>query len=396
MDKEKKVWNVSEVNTAVRDLIEGSFYPIWLRGEIGTLNIQRSGHVYMTMKDKNSQLSVVFFNGAKEAQRLNIQVGTEVEVFGNLSVYTPRGQYQLSIKKIQPVGLGNLQQEFELLKQKLSSEGLFDQNRKKQIAILPSAIGVVTSPTSAAVRDFMQVVERRFEKMNIKIYPAQVQGKGVEAQLVAGIEYFNYYKDVDVIVLTRGGGSMEDLWAFNEEVLARAIAKSDIPIISAIGHEIDFTICDFVADMRAPTPSAAGELVVARYADFIETIKTKENRILKSLELYTERFKRRLDTASNSYVFKEPIRMLRDKQQLIDDLTRTMEQCVTRKKEQNIAKFAQLNAQLSALSPYNVLKRGYSVLKNKETGNAIISKNIDSGTKVSAMVADGNIDLIVE
>ncbi len=394
--QENTIWTVSDVNLALKDLIEGSLYPIWLNGEVGTLQIHRSGHVYLTIKDKNSQIKGVFFNGAKIATNMNLSVGTQVEVFGKLTVYEPRGEYQLAVSKMRPVGIGNLQMRFEKLKKMLSDEGLFSEIRKKKLPLLPNQIGVVTSPGGAAIRDFLQIIERRFPNIVIKIYPTPVQGLGVEKQISAGVNFFNRTKSVDVIIVTRGGGSMEDLWAFNEEILARTIADSQIPVISAIGHEIDFTICDFVADKRVPTPSAAAELVIGRQEEFVEYINNCQKRIKYAIELYLEKFQRRFERLSNSYVFKEPIHLVREKQQKIDELTHNIELFINQKKEREFAKLAQIEARLKNLDPFSVLKRGYSVLTDKKTGTIITSHKIQQGSQVSARVSDGNIDMTVD
>ncbi len=391
-----KVWSVSELNSAVRELIERTLVPVWMTGEVGTLMIHGSGHVYITMKDQRTQMKVVFFGGANIARQMNLQVGMKIEVQGRLTVYEPRGEYQLSIREIRPIGLGNLQLRFEELKNKLAREGLFDEQRKKRLPLLPQKIGIVTSPSGAAIRDFLQIINRRFPNINIKIYPAAVQGKGSEFHIAEGVNFFNRLNDIDIIVVTRGGGSMEDLWSFNEEVLARAIANSAIPVVSAVGHEIDFTICDFVSDLRVPTPSAAAELVVGKQSEFLEFINQSQHRIKNSLFFLLERYKSRLNIASNSYVFREPARIVREKQQIIDELTRRMEYLLKQKTEYQKNRLNVVEGRLKALSPYAALNRGYSVLINKETNKTINSAQIAKGTKISALVANGQIDMVVE
>ena len=264
MAQEEMIWEVSDVNRNVRDIIEGTFLPFWIRGEVGSLTLHRAGHAYLTLKDKSSQLRAVGFNCVKKCQELGVVNGTTIEAFGNLTVYEPRGEYQFSIRQMRIAGMGSLQQRFEETKRKLAAEGLFDPARKRPIPALPRRIGVITSPDGAAIRDFLQIITRRFPNVNVRIYPAAVQGEKAAAQVAKGVEFFNRTGGADVLVITRGGGSMEDLWPFNEEFLARAVAASEIPVISAIGHEIDFSICDFAADLRAPTPSAAAELVIGR------------------------------------------------------------------------------------------------------------------------------------
>lgn len=397
MDGERQpVWTVSQVNQAVRDILENSLLPFWLQGEVGTLTIHRSGHVYVNLKDARCQLRAVFFNGARQARELGLMVGMSVEVFGSLSVYEVRGDYQFLIRKMRPVGLGDLQRRFEELKKTLGAEGLFDESRKKPIPLLPRAIGVVSSPDGAALRDFLQIVNRRFPNIQIKIYPAAVQGMGAEKQVAAGVRFLNDVPDVDVIVVTRGGGSMEDLWPFNEELLARTIAGSRIPVISAVGHEIDFTICDFVADLRVPTPSAAAELVIGRRQEFADQINNAEKRMLGCLTLALERLKRRYEAAANSHVFREPAYWVREKQQIIDGYLKAIERVVTAKRDALKAKLDLFDGRLAAINPLAVLKRGYAVLIDESSGKAVTSPDVAVGSKLKGIVSEGSLDLRVE
>lgn len=415
--------------------------PFWVRGEVGTLNIHRSGHVYMTLKDRKCQLRAVFFGGGVQARNMNLQLGMEVEVYGKLTVYEVRGEYQFSVRALRPVGVGDLQRKFEELKAKLESEGLFDPERKQPIPALPRRIGVVTSADGAAIRDFLQIINRRFPDINIKIYPCPVQGEGAGEKVARGIEFFNHNQNVDVIVVTRGGGSMEDLWPFNSEILARTIAASEIPVISAVGHEIDYTICDFAADLRVPTPSAAAELVICRQEEYLQRLERAEKHMRSALKYYTERLRHRIESAAGSYVFKEPAYMVRQKQQQVDELTtalanqlsrnldtrdrkleqlslrlsalnpqkaiadhlKTVSELETRLKELAKRKIERLenavenlNQRMAALNPYNVLKRGYAMLTDRETGMTISSATVPPGTMVDAKVADGSIELEVK
>ena len=392
---EKKIWTVSEVNSAVREVIEGGFHPFWIKAEIGTLNIHRSGHVYLTLKDSANQLKGVFFRGANQVKSNNIVVGTQIEAFGALTVYPVRGEYQFSIQSLRPLGKGDLQQQFENLKKQLAAEGLFDQNLKKPLPLLPSVIGVVTAPGGAALRDFLNIIERRFPNIKIRIYPVPVQGKGAENKIAEGIRFFNQNNAADVIVVTRGGGSMEDLWPFNEEVLARTIAKSSIPVISAVGHEIDFTISDFVADLRVPTPSAAAELVIGRREEFYEFLDASKRRMNSALELLLERSSRRLDAAANSRVFQEPVFLMRQYQQRVDELESRLHYLVKDNCDKKTVKLQYLNSALSNLNPKSVLNRGYSILLNKENGE-VIQNTMPAGTKVKGILANGEINLTVD
>lgn len=415
---QNKVWKIGEINSAIKELVENSLMPIWVQAEVGTLNIHQSGHVYMTLKDQRSQLRAVFFNGAGPARQMRLKIGDQVEVFGKLTVYEVRGEYQLSIRQIRPLGLGDLQRRFEELKRKLESEGLFEPDRKKTIPVLPKTIALVTSPGGAAIRDFLQIIERRFPNVHIQIYPTPVQGQGAERNIAAGIDFFNRAQKADVIVVTRGGGSMEDLWPFNEEILARAVAASEIPVISAVGHEIDFTICDFVADMRVPTPSAAAELVVGRREEFEKHLQRSEKDLKSSLQFVLQEVKSRLKIASESHVFREPIHVVRQKQQYLDELMKSSSICLERILRDNDSRlqivseklksnsqnyFRLMHSQLDgligkldALGPQNVLNRGFAILRDPETNETISDKNQTSGKELQATVSNGTIDLVVK
>ena len=269
----RRIYSISDLNAEVRELFDLKFPDIWVTGEVSNLRVAGSGHLYFTLKDETSQLRAVCFRNQARYLKFKPQDGMAVVARGRLSVYEVRGEYQLYVEFLEPAGVGALQLAFEELKQKLAAEGLFDAARKKALPILPKVIGVVTSPTGAVIQDILRVLHRRFPNINVMIYPVKVQGEGSAGEIAQGIEYFNRENSADVVIIARGGGSIEDLWAFNEEVVARAIAASQIPVISAVGHETDFTIADFVADLRAPTPSAAAELVVHRKEDFVGEIE---------------------------------------------------------------------------------------------------------------------------
>ncbi len=439
--QDEKIWRVSDVNAAIREIVENSLMPFWLEAEVGTLSIQRSGHVYMTFKDEKSQLRAVFFGGAAQCETMNLRIGTAVEVYGKLTVYEVRGEYQFSIKMMRPVGMGELQRRFEMLKTKLEAEGLFDPAQKKTVPMLPGRIGVVTSPEGAAVRDFLQIINRRFPNIHIKIYPSPVQGKGAEIKLAAGIEFFNRHKCVDVIVITRGGGSLEDLWPFNEEILARAVAASKIPVISAVGHEIDFTICDFAADLRVPTPSAAAELVIGRRDELQTRLKRARKDMTGALTMMIQQLKSRFNDAAQSYVFREPAYLLRQKQQQLDELTRNMTVAIERRQAKAGSDFSILHSRLKSTAPFariktermtadrliqsinhaaglmserlrnrlseassrlnnvnprNVLKRGYAILSDPRTGKPVRDPEMPQGTRLKAIVERGTLDVTVE
>ena len=256
------VLTVSELTQEIKDLLENQFPDIWVEGEISNFRIPPSGHIYFTLKDESSQIRAVLFRSQARALRFVPQDGHHVICRGRVGLYEKRGEYQLILEAMEPKGIGALQLAFLQLKEKLEREGLFEDSRKKAVPMVPQAIGIVTSPTGAVIRDMLHVFDRRFSNLHILLYPVRVQGEGASTEIAEGIDYFNRERNVDVLIVGRGGGSLEDLWSFNEEVVARAIARSRIPVVSAVGHETDYTIADFVADLRAPTPSAAAELVV--------------------------------------------------------------------------------------------------------------------------------------
>jgi exodeoxyribonuclease VII large subunit len=316
---------------------------------------------------------------------------------GRIGVYGKRGQYQLYIDKAEPKGIGALQIAFTQLKEKLYKEGLFDNAHKKPIPRFPERIGIVSSPTGAAIRDILNIINRRFEGVNIILYPAKVQGEQAAGEVIDGIEAFNKLKNVDVIIVTRGGGSIEDLWAFNEEPLARAIYKSDIPVISAVGHEIDYTIADFVSDLRAPTPSAAAELVVRRKSDVILDIENFKTRLKQALGNQVNIAQRHLEGIMNRYAFKQPLFLIEQYQQSLDETRKSLAQSLSlflTIKEQYLSG---VWGKLNALSPVSILERGYSITMTLE-GSKIIkdSSKASTGQRVKTRLAKGEIISQVE
>ncbi len=265
---ERKIWTVSELTGRIRDLLGREFADIWVEGEVSNCHEAQSGHLYFTLKDARSQVRCVCFKQQVRLLKFRPEDGLHVTVRGSVGVYEPRGEYQIYVEFLEPVGIGALQLAFEQLKKRLAAEGLFDPERKKPLPVLPRRIGLITSPRGAAVRDVVRILRRRFPNVHLILYPVRVQGEGAAEEIVKAIKFFNASRMTDVLILARGGGSLEDLWAFNEESVARAIAASEIPVISGVGHETDFTIADFVADVRASTPSAAAEIVVRTRQEF--------------------------------------------------------------------------------------------------------------------------------
>ncbi|MGE5327522.1 MAG: exodeoxyribonuclease VII large subunit, partial [Deltaproteobacteria bacterium] len=328
---ERKILTVTELSREIKGLLEGKFPDVWVTGEVSNFRAAGSGHYYFTLKDANAQLRAVCFRNQARYLKFKPQDGISVIARGRLSIYEARGEYQLYVEYLEPAGLGALQLAFEQLKAKLAADGLFDPSRKKPLPILPRTVGIVTSPSGAAIRDILRVLRRRFKNMNALIYPASVQGEGAAEEIAAGIEYFNKHALAEVLIVGRGGGSLEDLWAFNEEVVARAISKSNIPIISAVGHETDFTIADFVADLRAPTPSAAAELVVHRKQDFVTEIENRARRMTQVLRLKLSEARERFVSLRMHSVFQMLATRIAERAQRVDEAVVEMNRMIREK-----------------------------------------------------------------
>ncbi len=437
---ERKVLSVSELTQAIKDLLEGKFPDVWVTGEVSNFRAAGSGHIYFTLKDAKAQLRAVCFRNQARYLKFRPADGLAVIARGHLSVYDARGEYQLYVEYLEPAGIGALQVAFEQLKKKLAAEGLFDPARRKPIPVLPRAIGVVTSPSGAVIRDILRVLRRRFRNMDVFIYPAKVQGEGAAAEIVAGIEYFNQNLLADVLVLARGGGSLEDLWAFNEEAVARAIAASQIPIISGVGHETDFTIADFVADLRAPTPSAAAELVVHRKQDFIEELENRARHMGQMLRLKLSDARSRLTELSLHRVFQTLAARVAERAQRVDDLIAEMNRHVQQKvsdcrhawleasagvvrfdfqrlvslkqaalaeRETRLAaefqtyltgqrnRLAQVTAILNERSPLTILNRGYSITRDAAGRILHDAAQVAVGDDISVHLAKGELGATV-
>ena len=317
----RKVWTVCELTARIRDLLARNFTDIWVTGEISNAREAQSGHFYFTLKDASAQIRCVCFKQQLRLLKFRPEGGLQVTVRGSLSVYEARGEYQIYVETIEPVGLGALQLAFEQLKKRLETEGLFDSRRKKPLPLLPRRIGLITSPRGAAVRDVVRILLRRFPNVHLTLYPVRVQGEGAAAEIVEALRFFNRKKLVDVLILARGGGSLEDLWAFNEEIVARAIADSAIPLISGVGHETDFTIADFVADVRASTPSAAAELVVQTRREFDKHIADLLETIEKQVRYRILVLSRRVHELAARRGFRRPLDLLRQQRQRADEMT---------------------------------------------------------------------------
>lgn len=362
-----QVFSVTAITLAIKQMMEGVFRGVFVEGEISGLREASSGHVYFDLKDRDALLSAVMFKWDARKNGMDLQEGVQVRVFGDLSCYAKQGRYQIVVKTAEALHKGNLFLEFEKLKKKLEAEGLFAQEHKKPLPAFPRRVGVVTSPTGAAIRDILSVLRRRSPNLEVILAPALVQGEGAAEQIAQGIADLNALKPApDVLLVGRGGGSMEDLWAFNEEPVARAIYASKIPVISCVGHEIDFTIADFVADLRAPTPSAAAELVVQNTQGVAEHIAQLQKRLFQSVSLFYERAKSRLELATSSRVFKRPELLTQEKEQRVDELMLALENAFEKRLLSAQTRLELLEHKLSALSPFAVLGRGYSITRNAE------------------------------
>jgi exodeoxyribonuclease VII large subunit len=318
---ERRAWTVSELTAKIRDLLAKNFTDILVQGEISNCREAQSGHIYFTLKDDRAQVRCVFFKQQQRGIKFRPEDGLQMTVRGSLSVYETRGEYQIYVENLEPIGLGALQLAFEQLKKRLEAEGLFDPARKKPLPMLPNHIGIITSPRGAAVRDVVRILTRRFPNVHLTVYPVRVQGEGSAEEIVNALKFFNAKKLVDVLILTRGGGSMEDLWAFNEEIVARAIFASEIPVISGVGHETDFTIADFVANVRASTPSAAAELVVQTRREFDKHIADLRETLAGLIRYRLLEFSRRVHELSARRGFRRPLDLLRQQRQRADEMT---------------------------------------------------------------------------
>jgi len=369
--EEKHIYSVSELTRNIRVILERNFGTVWVEGEVSNFVKHQSGHMYFSIRDKDSVLSSVLFRRQNAGLKFNIENGMHVLIFGKITVYDKRGQYQIIVEKVEPKGAGALQIAFEQLKEKLRKEGLFEESHKKQIPQLPQRVGVITSPTGAAIRDILNVAKRRFSNIEIILNPVRVQGDMAKEEISQALDLFNTLGNVDLIILGRGGGSLEDLWAFNEEIVARAIFRSKIPIVSAVGHEVDFTISDFVSDKRAPTPSAAAELVIPRKEDLIATLNVFLERMKNSLLSKVELLEEGVKTLEKRYIFREPFNIIVQREQEVDDLTKELASkggLLVKFKEESLNT---LTAKLEGLSPLGILSRGYSITMQEKDGKVI-------------------------
>ena len=384
---------VTDLNLYVKEkFVQDEFLNnVLVKGEISNYKKHYTGHLYFTLKDDKSLIKCVMFKGYADKLPFEPKEGSKVIVFGTVSVYERDGVYQIYTKAMEEDGIGDLYQQFQKLKEELEKEGYFDILHKKKIPMFPKTIGVLTSKTGSVVKDIINVSTRRNPKVNLRICPVPVQGEGASIKIAKAIKYMNENKLADVLILARGGGSLEDLWPFNEKIVADAIYESELPIISAVGHETDFTIADFVADLRAPTPSAAAELAVPNIIEVTDKIALYKKRLRDSLIKKLELMNLQYEKCMSSRVFKEPKRFIYDEYQKIDTYLKRLENAIRLKQKEEKTKYVELVAKLDALSPLKTLTRGYSVTLHE--GQVVKSaKDLHCGDVVNLKYFDGDLD----
>jgi len=418
---EGTVYTVSEITSEIKSLLARNFgEPFWIKGEISNFRGRNAqGHIYFRLKDEKAVINAAFFSYANRKMLFELEEGMQVFANGRISLYEPHGQYQLIVEDIRPAGLGELFLKFEQLKKKLEKEGLFDPERKKEIPYIPERIGIITSPTGAALRDMLRVIRDRLSSVPITVFPARVQGKDAKDDLKAAIKTANNKKfGIDVIILGRGGGSIEELWPFNEEIVAKAIAASRIPVISAVGHETDFTISDFVADVRAATPSNAAEIAVPNAKDLLHRLETIFADIVGSLRERTDLYDERMRGFLRTTALKDPMMILRSRQQTLDSLFERFLNLPAIKIENASNRFRliresftgrvklilkshegrirSLKTALETLNPHAVLERGYSIARDPKGRILKDHRQVVTGDDVSLTLSRGNLDLTVK
>ena len=362
MSAGRPVLTVSELTRRIKAHLEDGFPTVWVEGEISNLRLPSSGHAYFTLKDETAQLRAVLFRGRTRHVRFRPEDGMQVLAFGGLEVYAARGEYQMVVELLEPKGLGSLQLAFEQLKKRLQAEGLFEAARKRPLPAFPRVIGIVTSPTGAAIRDMLHVIDRRFADLRIVVCPVRVQGDGAPGDIVQALRCLRDVAGLDVVIVGRGGGSIEDLWAFNDEQVARAIVACHVPVVSAVGHETDFTIADFVADLRAPTPSAAAELVVREKLAVVRAVVELNARLRQALQGQLERHRERVEALARRRVLTDPARALRDHHRRVDDLRGRLAAAARGRRRELAHRVELATNALSSLHPLARITHGRAVL----------------------------------
>ena len=391
------IYTVSQLTRQIREALERHVGLVWVTGEISNFRAPGSGHCYFTLKDELAQLSAVMWRVTAEGLKFQVKEGLSVLAQGEITVYEPRGQYQIVIRRIEPLGIGALQLAFLQLKEKLAKEGLFDESRKRPLPRFPRAIALVTSPTGAAVRDMLRVIRDRCPFVRIVVCPVRVQGEGAAVEIAEGIGLVNRLKEVEAMIVGRGGGSLEDLWAFNEEAVARAIAASRIPVISAVGHETDFTIADFVADMRAPTPTHAAHLIVPDVRQLADELRSLSGRLGQALTRRIATARESLDGLARHYEPRRFLDRIREREQRLDDLCQRLFRNIQRATQLQGQRLSGVSARLESLNPFAVLRRGYS-LTFRESDGALLrdAAALNPGDIVRTRLSKGEFRARVE
>ena len=396
--EQPRTWTITDVNVYLRDLLESdhNLQDLWVQGEISNLSRPRSGHVYFTLKDAKSSLRCVMWRNTAARQETPLREGDAVEAHGNLSVYERSGQYQLYVDYIRPKGAGELYREFLRLKEQLEKEGLFDPEHKQKIPPWPRRIGIVTSATSAAFQDMLNTLRRRYPVVSVLLAPASVQGDNAPPQIVAGLQALNRIPNIDTIILGRGGGSIEDLWAFNDERVARAIYASRIPVISGVGHETDFTIADFVADLRAPTPTAAAELSVPDQDELRGMLQEHVSRLERSMRATLSENRWSVTNLDSRLQGVSPSAFIRTGRQRVDEMQHRLERAGILSVGRERSKVESLSGRLEALNPLAILERGYAILTRENGSHVRGVEDVTSGERLDVRVSDGNFGVVVE
>ncbi len=390
-----QIYTVSELTAGIRDLLEEKFPFVWVSGEISNFHVPVSKHFYFTLKDENAQIAAVMFKGQNRNLKFQPEDGMRITGLGRISVYMPRGTYQIIFEYLEPAGIGALQSGFEQLKARLSAEGLFDPEHKKPLPLLPKKISIITSPTGAVIHDILNIIARRFPNIHIEILPVKVQGQGAEQEIVSAIELLNERGDADAAILARGGGSLEDLQAFNSEKVARAVFASEIPIISAVGHETDFTVADFVADLRAPTPSAAAELAVPLKSDLVRHCSRLSMSLNESFYRYIRHRRKLLGNMSERLV--HPAKKIQAFRLKTDDLTARLIRIFVNKVRQKREHLSLRTEQLRSLNPSAILSRGYSIASSIPDKTVIRdADSVSDGQMIELRLANGMLICRVE
>ena len=394
---QERIYSVSELSREIKRIIEQFVPQVWVEGEISNFSQSRAGHIYFSLKDEKSLINCVIWRNIAYSMPFRLESGMHVMVNGGVTTYSGSSQYQVNVQQVRPVGVGSLHLAFEALKEKLAAEGLFAAERKRPIPQFPHRIGVVTSATGAAVRDILRVSQRRNPAIEMVIFPAQVQGKGAADTIIEGIETFNRMDNVDFIIIGRGGGSLEDLWAFNEEKLVRAVVVSRLPVVSAVGHEVDFTLSDFAADLRAPTPSAAAEQTVPLREDWLQTLLVYRQEFGRTLERRIESVRHRLESYGDRLHAHQPVEKLRFRMQQLDDIEKHIRVAMQSGLSAARSRWENIVMALKALDPRAVLQRGYAIVYRQPDGQVIKSiGDVQEGNAIAVELRDGRFGARVQ